>query len=270
MDANASGVMPSDGENPTKVGSAELDSITDGDMGHLHRRSNSRQIQLIAAGGSIRTALFISIGGALAKGGPASLPIAFTLYTFVLALVNNSVAEMNTYMPVPGGFIRLAGYCVDDALGFLAGWNFFLYESFLIPFEITALNLAISFWSPEITDPGLTAGDLGRFEGFLACLVSAAFTIVGPEYISMVSAEAQRPSVYIKSAFIMSITFINYQKACVAQNVDRKTRPYYGYFQPYGSWIALVTQVTILFVYGYYSFRPWNVESFFQNYALQM
>lgn len=44
-------------------------------------------------------------------------------------------------------------------------------------------------------------GDKGRFEGFLACLWSAAFCIVGPEYISIVAAEAKRPSVYIKAAF---------------------------------------------------------------------
>ena len=42
---------------------------------------------------------------------------------------------------------------------------------------------------------------LGEFEGFLACLWSAAFTVVGPEYISMVAAEAKRPRIYIKTAF---------------------------------------------------------------------
>ncbi len=44
-------------------------------------------------------------------------------------------------------------------------------------------------------------GDLGRFEGFLSALWSAAFTVVGPEYISMVAAEAKRPRIYIKTAF---------------------------------------------------------------------
>lgn len=127
-------------------------------VGDLHRRLNNRQIQLIAAGGSIGTALFISIGGGLAKGGPASLFLAFALYSIVLGLVNNSIAEMNTYMPVAGGFIRLAGYWVDDALGFMAGWNFFLYEALIIPFEIVALNLVLSFWSSDITNPGPTAG----------------------------------------------------------------------------------------------------------------
>lgn len=160
--AHSSDAMLLDGEKPTEAVSADLGSIhnvdASADMGHLHRRLNNRQIQLIAAGGSIGTALFISIGGALTKGGPGSLLIGFTLYTLVLALVNNSMAEMNTYMPVAGGFVRLAGYWVDDALGFVAGWNFFFYEAILIPFEITALNLVISFWNPAITNPGPTAG----------------------------------------------------------------------------------------------------------------
>lgn len=47
----------------------------------------------------------------------------------------------------------------------------------------------------------LSKGDLGRFEGFLSCLWTAALTIVGPEYISIVAAEARHPSVYLKTAF---------------------------------------------------------------------
>ena len=46
-----------------------------------------------------------------------------------------------------------------------------------------------------------TKGSLGRFEGLLAALWSASFTVVGPEYIAMVAAEAKRPRIYIKNAF---------------------------------------------------------------------
>ncbi|KAF2156500.1 putative arginine permease [Myriangium duriaei CBS 260.36] len=460
----------------------------------LHRKLGNRQIQLIAAGGSIGTALFISIGGGLARGGPGSMFITYALYSGILALVNNSIAEMSTYMPAAGGFVRLAGYWVDDALGFVAGWNFFLYEAISIPFEITALTSVLSFWNEDVLNPGPTAGvcaavvlcygllnimavrfygeaefwlsggklilifilfaftfvtmvggnpkhdaygfrywsvpgafaefrstgATGRWEGFLASLWSASFTIVGPEYISMVAGEAKNPSRYIKSAFktvyfrfciffvfsalaigivcpwdnetlhniyfggggtgnaasspyviamknlgidglphlinvlimtsifsagntytycasrtlhamalagrapavlkytnrkgvplycffivmlfpmlsflqlsagsatalswlvnlmtggglvtfiVMSITFINYHKACVAQGVDRKTRPYYGYFQPYGAYIALVVQVTIAICFGYGSLSPWSTPDFFTNYTMQI
>jgi yeast amino acid transporter len=46
-------------------------------------------------------------------------------------------------------------------------------------------------------------GDLGRLQGFLGALTSAVFTVVGPEYISIVAAEAVRPRIYIKAAFKM-------------------------------------------------------------------
>ena len=90
----------------------------------LQRHLANRQIQLIAIGGSIGTALFVTIGQGLYKGGPGSLFLAYTLYSCMLALVNNSIAEMSTAYPVSGGFIRLAGKWVDDAWGFMAGWNF--------------------------------------------------------------------------------------------------------------------------------------------------
>lgn len=58
-------------------------------------------------------------------------------------------------------------------------------------------------------DPGAFAehplksstGSLARFEGFLSALWSAAFTVVGPEYIAMAAAETKRPRKYIKTAF---------------------------------------------------------------------
>ncbi|KAK9769595.1 hypothetical protein SCAR479_13714 [Seiridium cardinale] len=242
-----------------------------GNADQLQRHLGNRQIQLIAIGGTIGTALFVSIGGGLMEGGPASLLIAFTLYSCLLGLVNNCIAEMTVYMPVSGSFVRMAGKWVDEAFGFMAGWNFFLYEACLIPFEISALNLVLTFWRDDIPaaavcaacivlyavfniiavkyygeaefwlstgklllivmlfcftfvtmvggnpqhdafgfrtwyDPGafaeyVTTGPLGRFEGFLGALFSAAFTIVGPEYLAMVAGETERPRTYLKQGF---------------------------------------------------------------------
>ncbi|KIX00099.1 uncharacterized protein Z518_10236 [Rhinocladiella mackenziei CBS 650.93] len=57
---------------------------------------------------------------------------------------------MTILFPVSGGFVRLAGKWVDDALGFMVGWNFFFYEALLIPFEITAVNHILTFWRDDI------------------------------------------------------------------------------------------------------------------------
>ncbi|KAF2247463.1 amino acid transporter-like protein [Trematosphaeria pertusa] len=116
----------------------------------LHRRLSNRQIQWIAIGGSIGTALFVSIGWGLVEGGPGSLFIAFAGYCFILALANSCMAEMSVFMPVVGGWVRMGSKWVDEAYGFMAGWNFFLYEAVLIPFEISALNLVLTYWRDDI------------------------------------------------------------------------------------------------------------------------
>lgn len=108
------------------------------------------QIQLIAIGGSIGTAVFVSIAGGLTDGGPAGLLLGFALATFMMGFINNSMAEMTIYQPVSGSFVRMASHWCDDALGSLSGWNFFLYEAILVPFEISALNLVLSFWRDDI------------------------------------------------------------------------------------------------------------------------
>lgn len=129
-----------------------------GNADQLQRHLGNRQIQLIAVGGTIGTALFVSIGGGLMEGGPGSLFIAFTVYSCLLGLVNNCIAEMVVYMPVSGSFVRMAGKWVDEAFGFMAGWNFFLYEACLIPFEISALNLVLTFWRDDIPAAAVCAG----------------------------------------------------------------------------------------------------------------
>lgn len=131
-------------------GSVHVGHTVQPDPDQLKRHLGNRQIQLIAIGGSIGTATFVSISTGLAAGGPGSLFLAYTFYACVMGLVNNCMAEMASFQPVTGAFIRMAGKWVDESFGFLAGWNFFIYEAILIPFELTALNLVLSFWRDDI------------------------------------------------------------------------------------------------------------------------
>ncbi|KAL2136754.1 hypothetical protein VTI74DRAFT_1795 [Chaetomium olivicolor] len=252
-------------------GSPESVSVRSIRGDNTHRTLKSRHIQLIGIGGTIGTALYVQIGKGILNGGPASLFIAFTLWcTFILA-VTLCMAEMVTYLPISSPFVRFAGRYVDEAFGFAAGWNFFVFEAALVPFEITACNVIIHYWSDAVPaggiiaitivlyglinllavkwygevefwaalgkvllivalllftvivmlggnplgdrfgfrywrDPGAFAelyhtGDLGRFLGFLQCLIQAAFTIAGPDYVSMAAGEAENPRVVMPRAF---------------------------------------------------------------------
>ncbi|RAL05715.1 putative general amino acid permease (Agp2) [Aspergillus ibericus CBS 121593] len=178
---------------------------------------------------------------------------------------------MVTYLPISSPFIRFASRYVDEAFGVAAGYNFFIFEAALVPFEVTACNLIINYWSDAVpvagiivivlvlfsllnifavkwygeaefwlsmskvllsvglifftfiamlggnplgdrfgfrywNNPGAFAeyyktGDLGRWLGFLACLIQASFTIAGPDYISMAAGEAVNPRGVLPRAY---------------------------------------------------------------------
>jgi yeast amino acid transporter len=133
MDIKNSAVVGDNSDNekvPTyDVAKSDSGLITE-NVDDLKRRLSGRQIQMITIGGSIGTALFVSIGSGLVQGGPGSLFIAFILYCFFLAAVNNCMAEMAVFMPVSGSFIRMGSKWVDESFGFMLGWNFFLYGEF--------------------------------------------------------------------------------------------------------------------------------------------
>jgi amino acid transporter len=56
----------------------------------------------------------------------------------VILAVTMCMAEMVTYLPISSPFIRFADRYVHPSFGFAAGWNFFVFEAILVPFEITA------------------------------------------------------------------------------------------------------------------------------------
>ncbi|KAF4124730.1 hypothetical protein GMORB2_5396 [Geosmithia morbida] len=116
----------------------------------LHRQLRGREVQLYAIGGAIGTSLFVQMGAALPKGGPAGLFIAFLIWGGIMWAVNECFAEMVSYLPVPSPFIRFGSDFVDGALGFSMAWNFFLNMAFLVPFEIVAMNIMITFWTDEV------------------------------------------------------------------------------------------------------------------------
>jgi len=188
------GVQYKDTKEPIYDGSSDREAeILADSKDQLQRRLKNRQIQLLAIGGSIGTALFISIGTGLAKAGPLSLFLAYTIYSCNLGLVNNAMSEMTIFQPVSGGFIRMAGHWVDDAFGFMAGWNFYFYEALLIPFEITALNVVLSFWRDDIPAAAVCAAcvvlyayDHPRAPFFsLAPFLSLATTLIPSDPIPM-------------------------------------------------------------------------------------
>lgn len=237
----------------------------------LHRSLKGRHVQLLGIGATIGSGLFVSIGQALATGGPLNLLLGFMVWTLPILCITLSTAEMVSYLPIASPFVRLAGRCCDEALEIMTAWNFWFLCCAQIPFEVTQVNAIIHFWRDDypvvitlivqvvlyflinIFDVGFYGevefwmslgkivlatglilftfitmlggnpqhdtfgfrywkhpgpmntydhtGSLGRFQGFLTCLIRACFTFAGPEYVSTVASETINPRKVLPSAF---------------------------------------------------------------------
>jgi len=67
---------------------------------------------------------------------------------------------------------------------------------------------------------------------------------------------------------VVTVTYICFYRATKAQGFDRSSLPYTGWFQPWSAYISLFWMIAILLGYGYTSFTPWNLESFFLSYTM--
>ena len=91
--------------------------------GKTTRGLSSRHMQLITIGSSVGTGMFIGIGSALARSGPLSVFLAFTIFALVVLFpLFMCAAEMCSWLPVRGSIFQFAERYVDPAFGFAGGY----------------------------------------------------------------------------------------------------------------------------------------------------
>lgn len=64
---------------------------------------------------------------------------------------------MVTYLPISSPFIRFAGRFIGHPFEVAVGYNFFIFEAAMVPFEIVACNLIIHYWSDAVPAGGIIA-----------------------------------------------------------------------------------------------------------------
>ncbi|RAL02324.1 dicarboxylic amino acid permease agtA [Aspergillus ibericus CBS 121593] len=122
----------------------------------LHRALKARHISMIAIGGAIGTGLIIGTGSALAKAGPASILISYSVVGFVVYLVMCGLGEMAAWLPLSSGFTGYAVRFCDPALGFALGWTYWFKYIIVTPNQLTAGALVISYWiHPDRVNAGV-------------------------------------------------------------------------------------------------------------------
>lgn len=114
----------SSGDEKASFGDGHGPDILDSPETGLHRGLRSRQITMIAIGGAIGTGLIIGTGSALAKAGPLSILISYSIVGFIVYMVMCALGEMATYLPIQSGFTGYAARFCDPALGFSLGYTY--------------------------------------------------------------------------------------------------------------------------------------------------
>ncbi|RYP38126.1 hypothetical protein DL767_002643 [Monosporascus sp. MG133] len=117
---------------------------------HLARRLKGRHLQMIAIGGSVGTGLFVASGRALEVGGPASVLVAYTFIGAMLYCTVQALGELAVAFPVAGSFSAYSTRFLDPSWGFAMGWNYALQWLVVLPVEIIAASITLTYWNPAI------------------------------------------------------------------------------------------------------------------------
>jgi len=117
----------------------------------LQQQMKTRHLNMIAVGGSIGTGLFIGSGGALSRGGPAGILIAWAIMGVMLLNTCQAIGELAIMYPVSGGFYTLVTRFIDPSWGFAMGWNYVMQWAVVLPLELTAAAFTVQFWDSEGT-----------------------------------------------------------------------------------------------------------------------
>ncbi|KAK2461772.1 hypothetical protein APHAL10511_006235 [Amanita phalloides] len=116
----------------------------------LTRQLKNRHIAMISIGGVIGTGLFLGTANSLSNGGPVGLLLGYSAMGTICFCVMISLGEMIAFLPIPGGHIKLAERFVDPALSFTMGWNYWYNWVIVMPAELSAAAILISFWNRHI------------------------------------------------------------------------------------------------------------------------
>lgn len=122
-------------------------SIHEGTVNSLNRSLTPRQISMISIAGIIGTGLYLGTGRALAKGGPASLLINYSLIGGLVYLVMLALGEMSAFMPIAGSFCSFAKKFGSESFGFAILINYWFNDAVSVASDLTALQLVMQYWT---------------------------------------------------------------------------------------------------------------------------
>ncbi|MEV0604503.1 amino acid permease [Streptomyces sp. NPDC050315] len=139
----ADGASPHGGSGQPGTGPAESAA-----PGGYRRSVGSRQLQMMAIGGTIGTGLFLGAGTAIAQAGP-SLIIWYAAAGVLLFFVMRALGELLTARSSAGGFADHARDYLGPFWGYVTAWTYWIMWVTTGMAEITAAGQYVTYWYPD-------------------------------------------------------------------------------------------------------------------------
>lgn len=115
----------------------------------LQRKLNSRQLSMIAIGGSIGTGLFLASGSAIHSAGIWGALLGYLIIGAMVYFVMTSLGEMSAYRPVAGSFCEYSSRYVSPSFGFAMSVNYWFNWAITLAAEISAGTIILQYWFPH-------------------------------------------------------------------------------------------------------------------------
>lgn len=117
----------------------------------LNRDLSSRQMQMIALGGTIGVGLFMGSASTIKWTGPSVL-LDYAFAGLILYIVMRALGEMLYLDPSTGSFAKFASEYIHPLAGYLTAWsNVFQYLVVGIS-EVIAVGQYLNYWWPNLPD----------------------------------------------------------------------------------------------------------------------
>ncbi|AEW44678.1 L-asparagine permease [Serratia symbiotica str. 'Cinara cedri'] len=141
-----------------------------------NKSMSSRQIQMIAIGGSIGTGLFLGTGGRLEIAGPA-LALVYLVCGVFSFFILRALGELILYRPTSGSFVSYAHEFLGEKASYIVGWMYFINWVMTGIVDITAVALYMHYWSAFSEVPRWLFA-------LLALVIIAVMNIIGVKWFA--------------------------------------------------------------------------------------